>query len=1085
MAADFVSHSSISQRIVRGVAYLTVGIGLLGLINRSLNLQTQFHGQILPSQTALVFVCCGIALYCANNRGRNAFHRYVVTTLSLLMVFAGGLKFTEIMMHMNLGNTFTKEMSVGSAANFILVGLALLVEPYFKMLPIFQTCILSIGIGGWLGLSQYIYGGTPLSIYSKMSAGSALNFMLLSVGMLFLRPEISLAALLLSPRQGGKIVRRLIPALLFVSIVVGGLRMYAQHLGWFDTEIGLTLFALANMIILGGLTWSSAAALNRADELREKAEIRASLGEAARARLGAIVESTSDAIVGKDLNGVVTSWNKGAEIVFGFSSNEMIGTSILRLIPLDRHDEEQDILAKIRRGERIENFETLRKTKDGSLIDVSVTISPILDSDRNLIGISKIARNVTDRKQQEIRIQHLNRVYAVLSDINQMIVREKQPLMILESSCNISVERGRFVMAWIGLLEGSRAIRLVAHAGRAGRYLEKLKSALTSDLQSHGPTAAVIGTGEHVVVNDIEHDPLKSTWREDAMAEGFRASAAFPIKVENKIAGTFNLYANELGFFNDEEVKLLKELTMDIGFALEVERSEVKRHGAEEARRISEAKYRVLFDHAPDAIVIADSKSRYLDANASMCRMLGYTLKEFVGLHASDIVVPTEIEHIQPALDAIKTQSEYHREWQFRRKDGSTFEAEVVATTMPDGNILGMIRDVTSHRKLENQLRQTQKMEAIGQLAGGIAHDFNNLLTVINGRSLLVMNRFNSGNKTRQDAELIYQTGERAAALTRQLLAFSRQQVLAPVVLDLNKVAAEMDSLLRRLIREDIELSTVLAPELKYVKADPTQIEQVIINLVVNARDALSEGGKIIIETANVELNDIYCRTHPDVKPGQYVMLAVSDTGHGMDSNVKAKIFEPFFTTKPHGMGTGLGLATVFGVIKQSNGVIEVYSEVGKGTTFKVYLPQTVEALTVTKPGTSFTSPKGHEIIFVVEDEDGVRELLRDLLEMNGYTIHAAKNGIEALRRMQEYTGTLDLIITDVVMPGMGGPELIERIKSVHPEAKVLFTSGYTDHAIIRNGSLPSGASFIQKPFTPASLARKVREILDAQQPLK
>ena len=400
------------------------------------------------------------------------------------------------------------------------------------------------------------------------------------------------------------------------------------------------------------------------------------------------------------------------------------------------------------------------------------------------------------------------------------------------------------------------------------------------------------------------------------------------------------------------------------------------------------------------------------------------------------------------------------------------------------GQIAQFIERKSVEQNLEQaaeQLRQSQKLEGIGQLAGGIAHDFNNLLTVINGRSQLMMSRFKPGDRIRNELELISKTGDRAAALTRQLLAFSRRQVLQPKVLDLNFIVADMDKMLSRMIREDIDLISVLDPTLKKVKADAGQIEQVIVNLVVNARDAMPAGGKLTIETANVELSKEYYQTHTDVRPGAYVMLAVSDNGQGMDTAVKARIFEPFYTTKPQGQGTGLGLSTVYGIVKQSGGHIAVYSEVGKGTTFKIYLPQSADVQSAEFNQTLTAASTGKEVILVSEDEEGVRDLVRDLLEMNGYTVLVARNGKEALNISKEHKGKIHLLLTDVVMPGIGGPELANRVRADHPETKVLFTSGYTDHAIVRNGELEAGLAFIQKPFTPVTLARKVREVLDAE----
>jgi CheY-like chemotaxis protein len=334
----------------------------------------------------------------------------------------------------------------------------------------------------------------------------------------------------------------------------------------------------------------------------------------------------------------------------------------------------------------------------------------------------------------------------------------------------------------------------------------------------------------------------------------------------------------------------------------------------------------------------------------------------------------------------------------------------------------------------------------------------------------------------RSELELVYKTGERAAALTRQLLAFSRQQVLEPKILDLNAIAQDMDKMLRRLVREDIDQVTVLDPKLKPVKADPGQIEQVIMNLVVNARDAMPDGGKLTIETSNRELDATYTELC-EVKPGKFAMLAVSDTGIGMDEKTKARIFEPFFTTKEPGKGTGLGLSTVYGIVKQSGGHIEVYSELGKGTTFKIYLPH-AEKLSKEEPtGANLEAVAGgRETVLVVEDEADVRDLVCDLLELNGYATLTAGNGQQALELLRGRKEPIHLIITDVVMPEMGGPELSKKAKAIFPKINLLFTSGYTDNSVMRSGELDSGVHFLQKPFTATGLARKVREILDGSE---
>jgi len=388
-------------------------------------------------------------------------------------------------------------------------------------------------------------------------------------------------------------------------------------------------------------------------------------------------------------------------------------------------------------------------------------------------------------------------------------------------------------------------------------------------------------------------------------------------------------------------------------------------------------------------------------------------------------------------------------------------------------------REREERRKLEVQLSQSQKMEAIGQLAGGIAHDFNNLLTVIAGFAELALSRVKPDAPIADDIREIRVAEERAAELTRQLLAFSRKQIIAPRVLDLAEVVRGVEKLLRRVIGEDLELRVVSPPTLGHVKADRSQVEQVILNLVVNARDALPRGGKITIETADTELDEAYARSHVAVTPGPYVMLAVSDTGVGMSAETKARLFEPFFTTKEKGRGTGLGLATVYGIVKQSGGNIWVYSEPGRGSTFKVYLPRVMEPLDQPAPPRAEAPKGGSESVLVVEDDPGVRQLVVHVLRGQGYDVTEAKDSDEAQRLCEDLSRPLQLLVTDVVMPGMGGRDLSRRIQQVRPGLKVLFVSGYTSDAIVHHGVLEPGLAFLQKPFTPQQLAERVRSILD------
>jgi two-component system, cell cycle sensor histidine kinase and response regulator CckA len=396
-----------------------------------------------------------------------------------------------------------------------------------------------------------------------------------------------------------------------------------------------------------------------------------------------------------------------------------------------------------------------------------------------------------------------------------------------------------------------------------------------------------------------------------------------------------------------------------------------------------------------------------------------------------------------------------------------------------------VLKDIEERRRLEEQLRQSQKMDAIGRLAGGIAHDFNNLLTVIAGRAQMILSRIRPEEPIHRDATLVRTTADRAAALTQQLLAFSRKQVLQPQVLNLNRVVTGMQPMLARLIGEDIDLSVVPAEGLGRTKADPGQLEQVIVNLVVNARDAMPEGGRLTIETADVEIDAAYASRHFSVAAGPYVMLAVTDTGSGMDEPTRSRVFEPFFTTKGPGKGTGLGLATVYGIVKQSGGDIQLYSEVGHGTSFKIYLPrvaeQVIDALDARPAITAM--PRGEETVLLVEDEPEVRDLAHEILEGSGYTVLQACDPQEAVLMAERHAGPIRLLLTDVIMPRQSGRALAERLRPQRPEMHVLYMSGYTNEAIVRHGVLEPDTMFIQKPFTPAALGQKVREALDLGRP--
>lgn len=505
-----------------------------------------------------------------------------------------------------------------------------------------------------------------------------------------------------------------------------------------------------------------------------------------------------------------------------------------------------------------------------------------------------------------------------------------------------------------------------------------------------------------------------------------------------------------------------------------------ERTAAEAERQASEARYRTLFEYAPAGILITDNEGYYLDVNDAMCQMIGYSREEMIGMNGVDIVPPDEVEYIDKGLSIVRSKAKYNRSWLFRRKDGSIFECDVTAKQMPDGIILGVIRDVTEHNQLEDQLRQAQKMEAVGLLAGGIAHDFNNLLTAITGYCELTLKKLRPDDPLSANIREIRDAGNRAASLTGQLLAFSRKQVLKPEVLNLNAVIEKMEKMLRRMVPENIGFQLVLEPDLGNIKADPGQMEQVIMNLVVNARDAMPGGGRLMIKTENIYLDDDYVSQHIEIVPGPFVKVILSDTGLGMDEETRRRIFEPFFTTKEVGKGSGLGLSTVYGIIKQSGGDITIYSERGRGTTFKIYLPRVDESVVAPVSSLKSEDASGTETILLVEDEDLVRNLIREILTDAGYTVLDAPNGKEALEICESYPDPIDLMLTDLVMPGISGIELKKRVSIARPGLRVLLMSGYTDESLTLEGDLDTEEDFIEKPFTPESITLKIREVLDS-----
>jgi two-component system, cell cycle sensor histidine kinase and response regulator CckA len=594
-----------------------------------------------------------------------------------------------------------------------------------------------------------------------------------------------------------------------------------------------------------------------------------------------------------------------------------------------------------------------------------------------------------------------------------------------------------------------------------------------------GLTEYVLRTGKPLLADSAKIAALEAAGEIQALGSDCVDWLGAPLRRGNDVFGVIAVQSYDPAIrYAERDKEILTYVSQHISLAL-------LRKRQEEALRASEMRHRSLVESAVYGMYRSSLDGRFLAVNPALVRMLGYGSAE--ELLAVDMARDIYVDPDQRAA-VIHAYSESGRlessELPWKRKDGRHITVRLSGNAFKDerGEPLGfemIAEDVTERRALEDQLRQSQKMEAVGRLAGGIAHDFNNLLTVIKGYSELILEDLGSSDPLRMEVDEIKKAADRAASLTRQLLAFSRQQVLAPKVVDLNAVVGNMDKLLHRLLGEDIDLFTVLEPGLGRVKADPGQIEQVIMNLAVNARDAMPKGGKLTVETSSVDLDEHYTREHAAVKPGPYVMIAVTDTGVGMTDKVKSRIFEPFFTTKEVGKGTGLGLSTVYGIIKQSGGYVWVYSELGMGSSFKVYLPRVDAPAELGAPASPQATRRGTETVLLVEDEDGVRALVRQVLHKHGYNVLETRNAGEALLLCERHQGSIDMLLTDVVLEQMGGRELAERLLKVRPEMKVLYVSGYADDAIVHHGVLKPGTCFLQKPFTTEALARKVRFVLD------
>lgn len=686
--------------------------------------------------------------------------------------------------------------------------------------------------------------------------------------------------------------------------------------------------------------------------------------------------------------------------------------------------------------------------------------------------------------------QETSQALALLDDRILAMIMGQNPLpKTLDALCADIEKHHCGMLCSVLLLEADGVtLRIGAAPGLPQEYSQAIDGAKI------GPCAGSCGTAiyrkQPVVVSDIATDPLWADYRHLALPHGLRACWSTPIPSQDgSMLGTFAIYYREPRTPDAQHLRLIAHATHLVALAIERDRDKTQLRAAED-------RYRTLVERLPAITYIAElgADGPWHYVSPQIQSILGFSPAEWLSdplnwlnhIHSEDREIAIAAEKRFQ-----ETQELFQAEYRMFARDGRVLwfrDEGVMLHAAGDRGILmqGVLYDITEHKRLEEQLRHSQKLEAVGQLAGGVAHDFNNLLMVIQAHNERLRGRLAPSDPAHKDAVEIERAVTRATALTQQLLAFSRRQVLQLKALDLNAVLTEVAKMLDRLIPANIELNILPAASPNRVKADPGQMEQVILNLAVNARDAMPQGGRLTIETRNVELDEIYAGSHARVPPGKYVVLTVSDTGMGMHSETQAHIFEPFFTTKKPGKGTGLGLAIVYGVVKQTGGWIAARSELGHGTTFDIYFPQVEEAIKqaiaepVAKIKASLASAaRGTETILLVEDQDGIRDLVREFLQNNGYFVLHAADGNEALQIADEYKDQIHLLLTDVVMPNVGGRELAHRLTQPRLQMKVLFMSGYPDHATWSSELVDDTAAVLQKPFPLDTLARKIRSLLD------
>jgi len=787
-----------------------------------------------------------------------------------------------------------------------------------------------------------------------------------------------------------------------------------------------------------------------------------------KAYLEQIIENAPEAISIVDQELRILRINGEFTRVFGFTADEAAGKRLdLLIVPPDRYAETAWIGECIKTENKL-SLETRRQRKDGSLVEVLLSTSPVMLNGKR-VGAYASYRDITEQK----RAEELNAALYAIAARSQSAEDLQQFFAAIHNIVGQLMNARNF---YISLYDPQTQLLSFPY------FVDEQDPTPITKPLGRGLTEYVLRSGEPLLATPVVFEELVRRSEVELIGASSLDWLGVPLKSGTTCIGVLVVQSyNENARFGERDREILQFVSQQLAAAIEHKRYE-------EALRRSEARSRSLILSAAFGICRCTLGGRFLDVNPALITMLGHgSVEDLLQLNVRRevFVNPKELDRL--AEDCRYAGSLNGVEVQWKRKDGRVIIVRLSgcaasSTDEPGEVVLELIaEDITDRRQLEEQLRQAQKMDAVGRLAGGVAHDFNNLLMVINGYTEVLLEQLEKASPMHHKVQSIQQAADRAATLTRQLLAFSRKQLLELKVIDVNTVIGDMERLLRPLIGENIELVTRLSTQTGHTRADAGQLEQVIMNLVVNAKDAMPEGGKLTVQSSDVTVRQNFS-AHRFIQPGRYAVISVADTGHGMDTETQSRIFEPFFTTKEKGKGTGLGLSTVYGIVKQSSGYVFAESELGAGTTFYVYLPRVEESAEELSPAQSQQNDAGGcETVLLVEDEESVRELVRLTLASRGYQVLEAENGESGLRIAESFKKHIDILITDVVMPGIGGRELARKLLLLRPAISVLYLSGYTEDAVVTRGALGPRTAFLQKPFTLQNLAKKVREVLHSK----